>query len=98
MSKCKILFTLVIWSVALSLEIARYTAEFIDMNNDYETSFIRKFQLNSLINNKPDYSIAYFATILITEYVPLSTLLYSILKSYLNNARQGGCSNELLED
>ena len=90
MSKCKILFTLVIWSIALSLEISRYTAEIIDMNDDYEMSFIRRFQLDSLRNNKPDYSIAYFGTILITEYVPLSTLLYSILKSYLNNSDRGG--------
>lgn len=90
-SRCKILYTLVIWTIGISFEIAKYTMEIVSVDGDKDPSFWHKFKLESLEEDKPYYSLVMFAGILVTEYLPLSTLLYSLLKSYRNN-RERKCS------
>lgn len=84
-SRCKILFTLVIWTIGISLEIAKYTMEIVYVDGDKDLSFWHEYKLHNLKEDKPYYSMVMFVSILITEYLPLSTLLYSLLKSYWNN-------------
>jgi hypothetical protein len=84
-SRCKILFTLVIWTIGISLEIAKYTMEIVYVDGDKDLSFWHEYKLYNLKEDKPYYSMVMFACILVTEYLPLSTLLYSLLKSYRNN-------------
>ena len=85
MSKCKILFTLIIWTIGLIFEMGKYGIEVIHNDQINEISFWHQFKLDNLKNDKPYYSLVMFACIIITEYLPLSTLQYSLLKSYKNN-------------
>ena len=84
-SRCKILFTLVIWTIGISLDITKYTMEIVYVDGEKGPSFWQKYKLDNLKEDKPYYSVVMFVCILITEYLPLSTLLYSLLKSYRNN-------------
>jgi hypothetical protein len=97
MCKCKIWFTLVIWTLGMSLEIAKYTIELWNSDSIEDTSFYHSFKLYNLKHDEIDYSLVLFGCIFITEYLPLSTLQFSLLKSYRNN-RIRKCGDPLNEE
>lgn len=102
LSKKKILFTLIIWTLAFIYEITFYglLIGFSDSSEDTE-SFMYKLKVYSLSNDTSAYSLIYIATIVISEYLPLLTLLWSLVKSYKNNMKtlKHACGpHDLLED
>ena len=59
--------------------------QIVQVYNRKDISFWHEYKLHNLKEDKPYYSIVMFVCIVIAEYLPLSTMLYSLLKSYRNN-------------
>jgi hypothetical protein len=84
---------MVIWTLGLFFEMGKFGIEIIHSDENGQLSFWHKFKLDSLENDKPYYSLSLFACIFITEYLPMSTLQFSLLKSYRNN-REKKCGTQ----
>ncbi len=80
-SRCKILFTLVMWSCGVMIQVVAYILQAIATKE----SVWDDFKKLSLENNDIKYSFLLFANLVLTEYVPLISLLVSLVISYRNN-------------
>lgn len=80
-SRCKIVFTLVMWSCGVMIQVVAYILQAIATKE----SVWDDFKKLSLENNDIKYSFLLFANLVLTEYVPLISLLVSLVISYRNN-------------
>ena len=80
-SRCKILFTLVMWSCGVMIQVVAYILQAIATKE----SVWDDFKKLSLENNDIKYSFLLFGNLVLTEYVPLISLLVSLVISYRNN-------------
>jgi hypothetical protein len=80
-SRCKILFTLVMWSIGVMIQVGTYILQAIATKE----SPWDDFKYDSLANDDIKYSFLLFSNLLTTEYVPLISLLISLVISYRNN-------------
>lgn len=80
-SRCKILFTLIMWSCGIIIQVATYVLQATAMDE----SVWDDFKYKSLVNDDIKYSLLLFGNLMTTEYVPLISLLISLVISYRNN-------------
>jgi uncharacterized protein YhhL (DUF1145 family) len=80
-SRCKIVFTIVMWSCGILIQVVAYVLQAVAKNE----SVWDEYKYKSLVNDDIRYSLLLFGNLLTTEYVPLISLLISLVISYRNN-------------
>lgn len=70
------------WSCGIAISVAVQALQAVFSNDGSAWDY---FKYNSLMNDDAKYSLVLFGNLIATEYVPLISLLISLVISYRNN-------------